>query len=435
MSITQGLVAVAALLAANAFFVATEFGLVTIDRARIEAAANDGNPGARRVHSLLRRLTHHLSGAQFGITVSAILLGFVAEPTMARIMTGGHGPTGTSVVLAVVAATVLHLVIGEQVPKYLALASPERVVRFLAPAIGFYGLVSRPVVAVLNGSANVVVRRLGLEPRRELKTVRSLDELSELIQTSAGKTLDSADARLLTRSLRLVDKTAADVLVPRLDVHALEVDATGAALLERSVRTGHSRFPVIEGDLDRVVGVVHVKSLLRLEPTDRALAPIRELMMPALAIPETRSLDALLDDMRRERSPMAVVVDEHGGTAGLITEEDVLEEVVGEIVDDVDLEPLVNLDRGRDQSVLSAGLTLDELREKTGLELPEGPYETLAGFVLFRLGRLPEPSATVHYKGWSIEVLAMDGRRLAVVRIKEPPGWDFLVAPLEDGEF
>ncbi len=432
MSVAEGLVAVVALLVVNAFFVAAEFGLVAVDRARIEAAAAGGDRGAVRVETLLRSLTAHLSGAQFGITVSAILLGFVAEPTVARILTGDDHPTGSSVVIAVLVATALHLVLGEQVPKYVGLAEPEKVVRSLAPAVAVYGWVSRPMVVVLNGAANAVVRGLGVEPRHEVGTARSLDEIGDLIRDAAGdaeeadpgdsESLDTEDVELLSRSVRLADKAVADVLVPRLDVHTLDAGATGADLLALSGRTGHSRFPVVDGDLDRVVGVVHVKSLLGVEPARRASETVAKLWRVPLAVPETLSLDDLLEVMRQEATPMAIVVDEHGGTAGLVTEEDVVEEVVGDIADDFDPLPEPRVTRERGATTLSARLTIDEVRGAIGLDLPEGPYETLAGFLLYSLGRLPEPTATVAYEGWRIEVLYVEGRRIERVRVVAPPG-------------
>ena len=420
MSILVGLIAVLLLLVVNAFFVAAEFSLVAVDRARVEVAAAT-DPKARRVRDLTRGLTTHLSGAQFGITLSALLLGFVAEPTAARIITGGEHPTSVSVGIAIAAAALLHMVLGEQVPKYVALAAPEAVSRFLAPLILAYGMVVRPVVVVLNGSANAVLRWAGVEPREELGSSRTLDELGDLVREASDETLDGSDVELFTRSIRFSGKTVADVLVPRLDVEALRLDATGADLLEKSASTGHSRFVVFESDLDHVVGVVHVKSLLKRPATERGRTPVADLMRDVLAVPETRALDDLLGDLRDHRVHMAVVVDEHGGTAGIVTVEDVLEEIVGEIDDEHDtLVVRTRLD-GPGRNVVSGRLNLDEVADITGLRLPHGPYETLAGFVLQRLGRLPEPTAMVEYEGWRIEVVAVEGRRIATLRIVVPP--------------
>ena len=429
MSTPTGLMVIAALLAINAFFVAAEFSLVAVDQARITAAAEAGDPGARRVQGLLRRLTAHLSGAQFGITLSALLLGFVAEPTVARILTGDSHPTGPSVVVAIIVATVLHLVVGEQVPKYLALAAPERLARRLAPAVAVIGVVGRPVVAVLDGAANAVVRRFGVSPRAELDPSHTLDEIGDLIRTSSDETLDPDDVALLSRSIRLADKVAADVLVPRLDVHVLTVDSTGSDLLEATARTRCSRFPVVEGDLDHVVGVVHVKALLAVGRGERDAVSVVDLMIPPLAVPETRTLDGLMEDLRRARCAMAVVVDEHGGTAGVVTEEDVLEELVGEIDDEFDQPvPRTRVDAlGR--TVVSGSLGPDDVYEATRFVLPDGPYETLAGFVLHRLGRIPEPTAMVDHEGWRIEVLGVDGRRIVTLLVVEPPDGPSTTAP------
>jgi CBS domain containing-hemolysin-like protein len=283
-----------------------------------------------------------------------------------------------------------------------------------------YGVVVRPVVVVLNGMANAVLRWVGVEPREELGSSRTLDELGDLVRESSDATLDSSDVELFTRSIRFSEKVVADVLVPRLDVEALSLDATGADLLERSASTGHSRFPVFDTDLDHVVGVVHVKSLLSRPATERGHAPVVELMHDVLAVPETRFLDDLLADLREHRGHMAVVVDEHGGAAGIVTVEDVLEEIVGEIDDEHDTAVVRTRLDGPGRNVVSGRLNLDEVADLTGLRLPPGPYETLAGFVLQRLGRLPQPTAIVEYEGWRIEVVAVEGRRIATLRIVVP---------------
>ena len=226
---------------------------------------------------------------------------------------------------------------------------------------------------------------------------------------------------LLTRSIRFGDKTVADALVPRLDMEALSVDSLSVELLARSKQTGHSRFPVFDGDLDHVVGVVHVKSLLSRPAETRNGVPLGELMGDVLAVPETRDLDDLLGDLREHSRYLAVVVDEHGGTAGIITVEDVLEEIVGEIDDEHDHPVARTQDVGKAGTAVSGSSSLDEVRDAVGLPIPDGPYETLAGFVLHRLGRLPEPATTVELEGWLIEVMAVDGRRIAKLRVVAPP--------------
>ena len=421
MSIWSGLVAIGVLLVVNAFFVAAEFSLVAVERARIDAASEAGERPARRVRRLQESLTRHLSGAQFGITLAALLLGFVAEPTVARILSGDAHATGASVALAIGMATVLHLVVAEQVPKYVALAIPERTALALAPAITAYGVATRLLVDLLNRTANAIVRFLGVEPKGQIQTSRTLDELEDLIETSADDgSIDPDEATLLLRSIRFADKTAADALVPRVAIEALQRDEPATALVQLSLDSGHSRFPVYGVDLDDIVGVVHVKSLYGRPAEERGRVPVADLMHEVLAVPETRELEYVLADMRVRRNQLAVVVDEHGGTAGIITLEDILEEILGEIGDETDRVEVRTRSEAQGSTVVSGRLNLDEVEEATGFRVPEGPYETLAGFVVARMGYLPEVSDMVVFDGWRIEVVAVDGHRVATLRIVAP---------------
>ena len=421
MSIWSGLVAIGVLLVVNAFFVAAEFSLVAVERARIDAASEAGERPARRVRRLQESLTRHLSGAQFGITLAALLLGFVAEPTVARILSGDAHATGASVALAIGMATVLHLVVAEQVPKYVALAIPERTALALAPAIIAYGVATRLLVDLLNRTANAIVRLLGVEPKGQIQASRTLDELEDLIETSADDgSIDPDEATLLLRSIRFADKTAADALVPRVAIEALQRDEPATALVQLSLDSGHSRFPVYGVDLDDIVGVVHVKSLYGRPAAERGRVPVVDLMHEVLAVPETRELEDVLADMRVRRNQLAVVVDEHGGTAGIITLEDILEEILGEIGDETDRVEVRTRSEAQGSTVVSGRLNLDEVEEATGFRVPEGPYETLAGFVVARMGYLPEVSDMVVFDGWRIEVVAVDGHRVATLRVVAP---------------
>jgi len=421
VSIWSGLVAIGVLLVANAFFVAAEFSLVAVERARIDAASEAGERPARRVRRLQESLTRHLSGAQFGITLAALLLGFVAEPTVARILSGDAHATGASIALAIGLATVLHLVVAEQVPKYVALAIPERTALALAPAIIAYGVATRLLVDLLNRTANAIVRLLGVEPKGQIQASRTLDELEDLIETSADDgSIDPDEATLLRRSIRFADKTAADALVPRVAIEALQRDEPATALVQLSLDSGHSRFPVYRVDLDDIVGVVHVKSLYGRPAAERGRVPVADLMHKVLAVPETRELEYVLADMRVRRNQLAVVVDEHGGTAGIITLEDILEEILGEIGDATDRVEVRTRSAAQGSTVVSGRLNLDEVEETTGFRVPEGPYETLAGFVVARMGYLPEVSDMVVFDAWRIEVVAVDGHRVATLRIVAP---------------
>ena len=417
MNTTSGLLIMTALLVLNASFVAAEFSLLALDRARVEAQANQGSRVHRSLLRALQRLTLTMSGCQFGITLSALMLGFVAEPTMARLLTGNDHPTGLSVFLAIFVATVLHLIIGEQVPKYIALAAPESTSRKLVPLLSGYSVLVRPLVRLLNGTANSIVRRFGVEPRDEIDTSRTSEELETLITEKASDVLDPEEVSLLTRSLRFSDKTAVDALIPRVDIDALQRATQVSDLITHALDTGRSRFPVFDKDMDDIIGFVHVKSVYRLSPEERRTTHVSEIMRDILAVPETRKLEEILSDMRKSRTQMAVVIDEHGATSGIITLEDLLEEILGEIKDEYDND-LTEAEVENPGSFLVAGrLNLDEVFDSTGFRIPEGQYETIAGFVLERLGHLAEPGEKVIEEEWTIEVVEVKRRRIIALRV------------------
>jgi CBS domain containing-hemolysin-like protein len=293
----------------------------------------------------------------------------------------------------------------------------------LARPVAIYGILARPMVAFLDGSATAIVRRLGIEPREDIESTPDRGELEQMIVSSGEEgVLDAGEVQLLRRSIRLSDKYADDAMVPRIAIVAIDRDATVADLVELAVTTGHSRFPVTGADLDDVVGVVHVKAVHSLDPESRASTRVGEVMTPVPAVPEARELDELLSDLREGGSQLAVVIDEHGGTAGIITLEDILEELVGEIDDEHDPDvSIFTRVEARGSTVLPASLHPDEVGDSTGFEMPEGDYETLAGLVLDRLGHIPEPGEMVTVDGWRIEVVAMDRLRIATVRLVAPP--------------
>jgi CBS domain containing-hemolysin-like protein len=409
-------------------FVAAEFGLVAVDRSRVDADAEAGSRRARLVRSLLRRLSFHLSGAQLGITITSLVVGFLAEPTIGRLLepaleplVGERAVRGVSLAIALVIATVAQMVVAEMVPKGLAIARPDAVARLLAPFIAVYGTVFGPVIHVLNGAANWTVRRLGMEPTEELSEVRTLAELGLLIADSSDQgTIGGSASTLLARSIRFGSKTAADALVPRPDVVAIGIDATAQDLVELSTRTGHSRIPVTGEDIDDVRGVVHVRAVHRVPHAERTEVRVGELMDDPVVVPESRDLEDVLADMRDTRQHLVVVLDEYGGTAGILTLEDIVEEIVGEIDDEYDARTPELTKPAAGDGVLPGGLHLDEVEEACGLRLPDGDYDTLAGFVLDRLGHIPDVGEAVEFDGWTLEVVTMDRRRIAEVRVSEP---------------
>jgi CBS domain containing-hemolysin-like protein len=412
---------------ANGFFVAVEFALVAVDRDRVRIDAGAGMRRARATDAALRRLSFNLSGAQLGITITSLVIGFIAEPTVARVLepvvgevVGERRALGVSIVLALVLATVVQMVMGELIPKTYAIAKPRPTAYALAGPMLVYSSVAGPLIRFLNGAANWTVRRMGIEPKEELSSVRSLEELELLIRSSGEEgVLEPEALTLLTRSIRFGDKVAADALVPRVSVEAVTVEDTVAELAARSVATGHSRFPVVGVDLDDVRGVVHVKDVYRVPYEARAATPITEIAGEAFVVPETRALDDLLAELRRVGTHLAVVVDEHGGTAGVITLEDLLEEIVGEIDDEHDPPRFTAVQRPGEW-VLDGTYHPDEVYDVCGFQIPEGEYETLAGFILWALGRIPSEGERVLHEGWVLEVLAMDRLRISRVRLLRP---------------
>jgi CBS domain containing-hemolysin-like protein len=412
--------------AVNAFFVAGEFALVTVERSRVGRLAEEGDRKAQRIQAGLSKLSFHLSGAQLGITVSSLTLGILAHPALGSIIeplvdflpiSTDVIPTVT-VVLALAIATAAQLVFGELIPKNLAITFPYATsVRIGIPMLAFNSAVA-PITRFLNSAANMTVRAVGIEPREELAGVRSLEEIELIIRASGeGGELEDDELALLTRSITFAENLTSDVMVPRVRVIGLSSDSTVADLQRTAVETGHSRFPVYEGSIDEIVGVAHVKDSLRVPSHLRAASPIADHMRPALVIPETQPVDSVLFELRTKGSGMAIVADEYGGTAGIVTSEDLLEELLGDIEDEYDQTAEEAID---DPGELSGLLHRHEVEEVTGFEWPEGRYETLGGMLTALLGRNAVVGDVVESNGWVLEVTAVDNFRVDRVRMTGP---------------
>jgi len=361
--------------------------------------------------------------------VSSLVLGFIAKPTLAATLeplldgiVGEGAVSGVAVVLAISLATVFQMVVGELVPKTIAIERPYETSTRLGFATQVWGTVAKPIIASFDASANWTVRRFGLEPVEELEHIRSLDEIERLIVSSGHEgTLDDEDVTLLQKSIRLGEKTAADALIPRVEIISLDSKASGLDMVSAATSTGRSRFPVYGGGADDVVGVVHVKSIHAIDRSVWSSVSVTDLMSEPLFVPETTDLDDLLLDLRQFRNQLAIVVDEHGGTAGMITLEDILEEIVGEIQDEYDgRAPTLTRIEQRGTYLAAGSLHHEEVDEACGFSMPQGDYETLAGFVLEQLGRIPAPGDRFNYEGWRVEVVAMERRRIASVRLVRP---------------
>jgi CBS domain containing-hemolysin-like protein len=421
-------VAVLVLTACAAVFVAAEYSLTTLERVPVDRHLREvGDRRAQQVARAHHSLSFQLSGAQLGITITTLATGYLAEPAIAGllrpVLTGIGLPDGAaepiSLVLALLLAATVSVVFGELVPKNLAIAHALETARAVAGVQTTFSTVFRWLINALNSSANWVVRRLGVEPAEELRSARSPQELGSLVRSSAEQgTLDKGTATLLDRSLRFGERTAEDLMTPRVRVESLRMDATVLDLIATSLGTGFSRFPVHEGDLDDVRGIVHVKQVFGVPAPRRATTKVSTLVRPVPTVPETLPADALLERLRDSGLQAAIVVDEYGGTAGLVTMEDLVEEIVGDVRDEHDrgeaarVRPL-----GRNSWLVSGLLRDDEVAEATGFRMPEGEYETLAGLVLARLGRIPEVADEVRVDGWRVTVMLMDKHRIAELRL------------------
>jgi CBS domain containing-hemolysin-like protein len=418
-------VAFVLLTAANSFFVTAEFSLVTVDRGLIEQHAQAGDRAARTVRGALRELSFQLSGAQLGITVAALLTGYLAEPALSRLFRPifGHHHTLTYFVSLAI-ATLFSMLFGELVPKNAALARPMPLARATAGPQVAFSRVLRWFIRALNGSANVIVRRFGVEPQEELASARSPEELGLLAAISArAGALPEDTALLLQRTIRFGDKRAAEAMTPRVDVVAVPATTSVADLLATARDSGHSRFPVYESTVDLITGVVSVIDGLGVPPAQRQTTVVATIAREPIYVPESLDLDGVLEILQAASVDLAIVVDEYGGTDGVVTVEDLAEELVGEISDEYDVTPAafeITAPSG-DRSVLVEGvLREDELAEATGFRLPEGPYETLAGFIMARLGHIPRSGETVDEQGWEFTVVEVERHRIEQVRVIRP---------------
>ncbi len=412
------------------FFVASEFALVNLDRSDLEARQSRGEKRLGPVISALKMTSTHLSSAQLGITITTLLAGYTLEPSLSSLLSPPLAAIGMSdsvvtvvaYVLALVIATLLSMIIGELVPQNLALALPRKVGKFVLPFQVAFTAVFRPAVAVLNNTANSILRAVGIEPKEELSGARTAEELVSLVRRSAREGgLDHDTATLLARTLAFADHTAQDVMTPRPRVASVERTDSAQDVIALASATGFSRFPVIDGSVDEVVGIVHVKQAVAVPRDKRADVPVSALQFDALRVPETMKLDSLLAELRGRGYQMAVVVDEYGGTAGVTTLEDLVEELVGEVSDEHD-RTKADVVRSRDWFTFPGILRPDELLERTGVTVPEeGPYETVGGWLMSELGRLPANGDIVEIDAGTFRIERLDGRRVDRVRFTPRP--------------
>jgi CBS domain containing-hemolysin-like protein len=406
------------------FFVASEFALVNLDRNDLEGRERAGEARLGPTIRALRTTSTHLSGAQLGITLTTLLTGFTFEPAVSRLLEGPLAAMGVAagavpVVGAVVGiglATLLSMVIGELVPKNFALALPVAT-KLVVPFQTVFTTVFKPLILLCNNTANAIIRALGVEPKEELSGARTAEELSFLVRRSATEgRLDADHATLLDRTLRFSDHSAADVMTPRVRMAKLAATATAADVIGLSQRTGFSRFPVIGQDADDILGAVHVKQAFTLDAATQSQVTVADLMIDPIRVPDSMRVDTLLGALRRGILQIGIVVDEHGGTAGIVTLEDLVEEIVGELSDEHDQSHPGLVRYGR-CLVFDANWRPDELLERTGVRVPDAAdYETVGGFVIAKLDRLPEVGDEITIAQGRLRVERMDRTRVGRLR-------------------
>jgi CBS domain containing-hemolysin-like protein len=410
-------------------FVASEFALVNLDRADLEARRDAGESRLSLTISALRITSTHLSSAQLGITLTTLLTGYTMEPAISNLLrpvfTAWGLPDGLvsplAVIIAVSFATILSMILGELIPKNFALAVPRQTAKFVMPFQVAFTTVFRPAIVVLNGSANAVLRLMGVEPKEELSGARTAEELSSLVRRSAlAGVLEEDTASLLDRSLTFARLSAADVMTPRPSIHALASDDSADDVIQLARRTGHSRFPVYDDSMDDIVGIVHLKAAVGVPRDRRSDVPAAALATEPLRVPEAVHLDTLVSELRARGYQMAIVVDEYGGTAGVVTLEDLVEEIVGEVLDEHDRRR-AGIVRSEGSLTFPGDLRPDEVLDRTGIRIPEGDvYDTVGGYIMSVLERIPVVGDTLEIEDGTLEVQRMDGRRVDRVRFIRP---------------
>ncbi|MFZ9668546.1 MAG: hemolysin family protein [Solirubrobacterales bacterium] len=409
-------------------FVAAEFSFVTVDRVAVEREAEAGDRTAAGLERALESLSTQLSTAQVGITVTNLGIGFLAEPALAQLLEGplgalgvsGDAVTGVAVAVGFVLANIVTVIFGELVPKNLAIARPMGTARRVQTFQRSFTFLFGPVIRVANGSANRILLRLGIEPQEELAASRSAEELASLVRRSAEQgLLEEKTAELMERSVEFGEHRADDVMTPRVRVETVQPGDPVSAVIEAARTTGRSRFPVIGDGEEEVEGIVHVKHAVTIPFEDRDSVPVREVMAPPVLVPSSLELDHLLTELKKVGLQIAVVVDEFGSFDGIVTLEDLIEEIVGEVRDEHDPkeDPVVEL--GPRSWRVSGLLRPDEIEDRTGIELPEDEeYETVAGLIAFEIDRVPGQG---DYIGVDARDRANDGApvrvRLSVVRM------------------
>jgi CBS domain containing-hemolysin-like protein len=440
MSLVLTLVALLAfivLTAGTAIFVAAEFSLTALERSTVDANARSGGRRDKLVQMAHRTLSFQLSGAQVGISITTLITGYLAEPLLAQLfkplfaaMSLKQGlADGLSLGLALLIATSVSMVFGELVPQYLAVAKPMETARVVAGPQLLFSMFTRPLIFLTNGTANWILRRLGIEPAEELRSARSPQELVSLVRNSARRgSIDLTTANLVDRSLRFGTRSAEELMTPRSKIEALQADDTVVDLVNEAMDTGYSRFPIVDGDLDETIGIVHVKQVFAIPAAERAHTRLATIAQPVPVVPSTLDGDAVMAQIRASTLQTALVADEYGGIAGMVTGEDLIEEIVGDVRDEHD-DVSPDVVRTGNDWLVSGLLRIDEVDTETPFRAHHGEYETIGGLVLQEIGHIPAEGESVELTEfdpdspndeqvrWQATVERMDGRRIDLIKL------------------
>ena len=407
----------------NGFFVAAEFALVKVRPTQIDPYVARGSRAGKVARHMITHLDAYLSATQLGITLASLALGWIGEPAFAWLVEPlvmaipGAGPAvlhSVSLTLSFLVITVLHIVLGELAPKSLAIRKPEAATLVTAlPLYAFYKL-TYPAIWVLNHGANALLKLVGVEPVSESELAHDEEELRRLLASSPAAVLSKHKRELLANIFELSNRVARQVMVPRGDVVYLSTTRSLEENLAIARASGHTRLPLCEGDLDHVVGVVHIKDLFR---TPAPLAALEEVARAITFVPETLGLDRLLRRMRREQIHLAAVVDEYGGVSGIVTLENVIEEIVGQIQDEFDLETPDLVEESSNVYVVSGSMLVDDLEQALSVDFTDRDEDTIGGVVMSELGRMPEAGDAVELPPLHLEVLEVEGNRVQAVRV------------------
>jgi len=435
-----GLIALVILLLVGAFFVAAEYSLVSVRRTRLDELMNEGNQQAKAARAMLDNLDRYIATTQLCITMASIGLGWVGEPALSALLTNFLGLPlqfldanlrhTISAALSFIVVTFATVVVSELVPKTIALKYSEQVILNLSAALIWIGQLLRPFIWALNTAAAIILRLLGFEPEDEGRSGYSVQELKLMVEASEKiGIIENVEREMLHAVFDFGESTAHSIMVPRTEMIAIQADEPIHELNHLAVNYPHTKFPVYESDIDHIIGIAHVKDLVRVQHSDRKTATIRGLLREAMFVPDTLKLDSLLREFRTRRQHLAIVLDEYGGTAGLITLDDLMVQIMGEVQDPFDKHSTPDIQRLPDGSALIEGMTsIDEVNNKFDLNLKDENYDTIAGFVLGKLERIAKVGDVVEDVGVKLKVEALDGLRIArvsLIKVVEP-------APAED---